>query len=221
MLYFLHKPDPVFRTILTAALETELTTLQASLEDADSAYWDICYPYTSRCFASQQAVPILERLVIATRETNVYLITDYHWLFVWECLRNYCTSVNELALSNPGRFLFVGDYPLERVHFDNIISIYFWDTDFLVSKDMFEQLSAEDRKRVRLSDSSAVSRVEGWEIHPSELQMRRIDHPQWLKPTLSRWFRPGSPCYPDGDPKDSELSTLMASGEDPALKPPP
>ena len=90
MLYFLHKPDPVFRAILKAAIQTGLTTLQESLADADSAYFDICYPYTSRCFTSTQAVPLLERLQIAARETNVYLITDYHWLLLYECLKNYC-----------------------------------------------------------------------------------------------------------------------------------
>ena len=128
MLRFAQPPDPIFLAILHAALED----LQETLTDLEAEDWPAQYPTVARCFSPDLARTTLAQLLTASRAPELYQLTEYHSLLLYDGLRVYCTIHNDYAQEAPTQTLPVGPYQIGPIDFDAVVDQYFWDTDFLL-----------------------------------------------------------------------------------------
>jgi len=174
MLRFAQRPDPVSLAILHAALED----LQETLADADEGFWPAQYPTAARCFSPALARTTLGQLLTASQAPEVYQLTDYHWLLLYDCLRVYCEIHNDYAREAPTQTLPVGSYRIGRIHFDALIDLFFWDTDFLLEGSTLTGLGPEGRKSMAVADE-VFGIAQGLPPHPDELKLTSWDEPGW------------------------------------------
>lgn len=173
MLYFSHRPDPVFRAILSAAFESECDSIKGYLEN-DHDLWEGCYPESSRYFSADTCLDILTQLYCAIRDPIVYRPTDYHWLLLYEVLQNYCVIHNDLAPAAPTGWRPVGEFKLREIDFDALVDLYFWDTEFLLAP------------------------AQGCSTDAADLVLTPIEPSRWQDKAVSESaFHPGSMRYPD------------------------
>ena len=59
-------------------------------------------------------------------------VTELHWLVLYETLKNFCATHNDLLDDFDQRTRPVGDYNIGEVDGEALVNIYFWDTDFLL-----------------------------------------------------------------------------------------
>jgi hypothetical protein len=187
LIYFRHKPDPVFTAILHAALERELAKVAALRARHDLDAWEACYPHVSRRFTIQSVIPALERLSGASQAMAVYRITESQWLLLYECLANYCAELNDVAPGQPDGLLPVGDYRLAEIDFDALVALYFWDTEFLAAP------------RETTPSEGLEGDTHGWRVDSDESRLEKVEDPAWDERGARQWFRPGSRRYPDWD----------------------
>jgi hypothetical protein len=83
MLRFARPPDRVFGAILHAALEFTRDTL-ADLSGEYKDDWVAQYPNAARCLPADTAATLLDQLVAASRDAQLYQLTDYHWLVLYD-----------------------------------------------------------------------------------------------------------------------------------------
>jgi len=178
MLYFQQKPDPVFTAILHEALDLLREDLGQMLADGDLSLWEANFPLSARCFKPKSAMQVAERLLKASRDADVYRVTDYHWLLLYECLEEYCFCHNDLAEGDPIGLLTIGDYRVGQIDFGLIVDLYFWDTDFLIPAEVVVGMGERGRKTMRLNDE-LYGIAQGWLPHPEELRLEHVKDPKW------------------------------------------
>ena len=78
----------------------------------------------------------LTRILEAHRFEDVYQLSDYLWLLVYESLEAMCQIHNEDARSGeyPGGLIPIGEHRFRRIDFETLLQLYFWDLDFLSSR---------------------------------------------------------------------------------------
>ncbi len=121
MLRFAQRPDPVFLAILHNALKD----LRESFTDLEAEDWPALYPTAARCFSPELARTTLGHLLTASRAAEVYQLTDYHWLLLYDCLRVYCDLHNEDAQEAPTQTLPIGPYQIGPIDFDALMDLFF------------------------------------------------------------------------------------------------
>ncbi len=132
MLRFQHHPDSVFTAILHDALEfTSGWVADLATEDPD--FWMAQYPNLARCFTPKAAANAIGQLLAASRESAIYQLTDYHWLLLHECLQVYCAIHYDYIQQELDRMFPVGPYRIGEIAFNELVDLYFWDTDFLAN----------------------------------------------------------------------------------------
>ena len=169
MLRFSMQPDRVFRAILHAALEVTRDTL-ADLADEDEDYWVAQYPNAARCLTAEVAVPLLDQLLAASQDAQLYQLTDYHWLLLYDCLRVYCDIHNDDVQEVSQCVLPVGPYQVGPIDFDLVVDLYFWDTDFLLDPTSLAALGPDGRESMGVSDE-VFGIAHRLSPHPEELKI--------------------------------------------------
>jgi hypothetical protein len=163
MLLFEVVPDPVFLVILHEALayvrEVHLLLYRegyrpsrSEREELDQQYAEL-FPELAPFLTRARLVRVLDRLLSASRDTQLYRLTDYHWLIIYVCLKMYCDLHND---GTTGTGDVVGLYEIERIDFDAMVDRFFFDTDFLLGKLL---LQAEER-----APGSLMTTGEAWKI---------------------------------------------------------
>jgi hypothetical protein len=177
MLRFAMQPDRVFRAILHDALEFTRDTL-ADLANEDEDYWVAQYPNAARGLPAGAAVTLLDQLVAASRDAQLYQLTDYHWLLLYDCLRVYCDIHNDNVQEASQGVLPVGPYQVGPIDFDLVVDRYFWDTDFLLDSTSLAGLGPEGRESLGVSDE-VFGIAHRLSPHPEELQIIPWHGPEW------------------------------------------
>ena len=131
MIYFQTKPDAVFEAILKEAFASEASEIQLLSDDGAIDSWEGLYPETAQRLCPYEAVRVLVQLSAAVNDAHVYRLTDLHWLVLYETLKNFCATHNDLLDDFDQRTRPVGEYNIGEVDGEALINIYFWDTDFL------------------------------------------------------------------------------------------
>lgn len=196
MLYFRTKPDSVFLAVLSQSLETELKEVSRISREKDFDAWVASYAQTSLSFTPYSAFVTFEQLVEASRDVIVYRLTDYHWLLLYECLKNYCTLHNDMARDEKNGRLNVGGYDLQEIDFDQIVKLYFWDSDFLFlaeGKGPFPALNAF----ADLPCDETIDLTAGICPLPAQLKLVAETNPTWNVHDPDEYFGPESARYPD------------------------
>lgn len=198
MIFFSREQDEVFPHILGGALDFYRDGLREIIEYGDVDRWHAFHPDTARCFTPEVALKTVKQLASVNSVPEHYRITDYHYLLLYDCLNGFCEIFNDIARQEPGGLFEVGPYAFREIDFEDLIEIYFWDTDFLMPYDVVCRLGTAMRESMGLADQVwGIS--QDLEPHAEELRVTRVD-PVVVK-DLYRYsealYRPGSTRYPD------------------------
>ncbi len=197
MIYFRTKPDAVFEAILQEALLSEMAEVKMLADGGAIDSWEGLYPYTSSGCSPYAAIRMMAQLLAATRDASVYQLTDLHWLLLYECLQNFCAIHNELVEDDPQALRTIGTFRIGQVDEEAIVTIYFWDTDFLL-----RSLSDDDDPFVNdeCNDASQPGRAQDLLDDSGEADiplLEIVDEVAWIVPDPAAFFRTGSIEYPD------------------------
>ena len=193
MIYFQTKPDAVFEAILKEAFASEASEIQLLSDDGAIDSWEGLYPETSQRLCPYEAVRVLVQLLAAVNDAQVYRLTDLHWLVLYETLKNFCATHNDLLDDCDRRTRPVGDYNLGEVDGEALVNIYFWDTDFLFC-DRGETWG--DRQAGAPPQWDGVGEDPG-EPDVAISPLEPVSEPGWLVKEPQEYFRAGSTRYPD------------------------
>lgn len=181
MLYFRTQPDSVFIAFVKHALLWELQGVRRISSNNDCDAWAVGYPVLGTMFTPYSALITLEELVVANETSTVYRLTDYHWLLVYECLKNYCMWHNDRVHDGPVSFIMVGEYRFGLVDFETMIDRYFWDEEFM---DLLyanaadpDDCSCEDN-----TDTTDLDLSYGLRPHPHQLRLTVVEETAWRIP---------------------------------------
>lgn len=197
MIYFQTKPDAVFEAILEEALMSEMTEVKLLADDGAIDSWEGLYPETSASFGPYTIIRILAQLLAATRDASVYHLRDVHWLVLYECLQNFCSTHNDLIEDDPHTLRSVGAFRIGRVDEEGIVAIYFWDTDFLLRPIASGGDAWEDDEFEEESPDEAMFGSSGDLEDDAVAPLEIVDDVAWIVPDASAFFRTGSIEYPD------------------------
>ena len=197
MIYFRTKPDAVFEAILQEALLSEMTEVKMLADGGAVDSWEGLYPHTSSACSPYTAIRMMAQLLAATRDASVYQLTNMHWLLLYECLQNFCAIHNELVEDDPQDLRTIGTFRIGQVDEEAIVTIYFWDTEFLL-----RSLSYDDDPFANDEfDEEPMSEVVEALSHGSEEAdiplLEIVDEVAWIVPDPAAFFRTGSIEYPD------------------------
>ena len=197
VIYFQTKPDAVFEAILEEALLSEMTEVKMLADDGAIDSWEGLYPESSSAFGPYTAIRLMAQLLAATRDASVYHLTDVSWLVLYECLQNFCATHNDLVEDDPQGSRAIGAFRIGRVDGDAIVTIYFWDTDFLLrpmsnDRDALEHDEFVEEPVDEETQESSEDSV-GNAVSPLEI----VEEVAWIVPQAGAFFRTGSIEYPD------------------------
>jgi hypothetical protein len=183
-----------FQTPLTAtAREIVVYSLAAAADEIVDLYedheaWATAYPLSSACFTRELANSVLLDLVDKLDAPEWYVPTDYHWLLMYECLKEQLALFNDAPVPSVVDRLrtLASDQDTAYLHlpkrsrgtagmwigFDEFIDVYFWDTDFLTNAEMFSHFTPEDKQQLGFS-GEAFGVTHGLAPHPDELVLKR------------------------------------------------
>ena len=161
----------------------------AELYESDEDYSQE-YPLSSRCFTRALARATLLDMLDKLQRPEEYIPTDYHWLLLYECLQRHIAQLNDLPMpdlvaqlravahADDGSYLRLPRASRRnsrcRIDFDALVDRYFWDTDFLLDAETFDQLDAAAKQRLGFTEG-VFGVVQGLSPHPDELVLRRSD----------------------------------------------
>ena len=146
MLTFSEKPDDYFQATLDLVLVMKIDELR---RDGDAM------GELSRWFDAEQLSGLTIKLLKAHRASELFQINDWHYLVIYYLLKEFCDCHNEGIFDEENydywavtetRWSF-GD----KIDFDELLD-YFWDTDFLMNKDEFNDGTMEQRSTGAYSD---------------------------------------------------------------------
>ena len=159
--------------------------------------WEGLYPQTSAVFGPYTAIRVMAQLLAATRDFLVYHLTDVHWLVLYECLQNFCVAHNELLEDDLQALRSIGVFRMGQVDGEAILSIYFWDTDFLLKPFSGHVSQFEDDT---FGEWAACDSMQDFseDLEKDDMPMLEVvNEVAWIVPEPSAFFRTGSTQYPD------------------------
>ena len=196
MLYFRTKPDPVFSAIFYRALEFELHEIGRISSEKDFDAWEAGYGNICERFTPYSALVSIEELLVASRKDQVYQLGDYHWLLIYECLKNFCAIHEDLAMHEEDGSVTIEEFRLHQIDFQGIVDLYFWDTDFLVLPDQ-DSMPEVCGTLPNVDSLCQASLTTGLQPHPRYLRLVSVNEPTWRLPQLYEFYGQHSRCYPD------------------------
>jgi hypothetical protein len=185
------RPDSVFTTIVTAALEHACDQLDVlGPEDLGDAY-----PQIGRVFTRDAAEREARRLLEAHRSEKVYRLGAYHELLLHDFLFDFTEVFNDGVL---GEIVEEGTV-IRRIDFDGLL-MFFLDVDFQLALEDLARLGLEGRRQMGLEDQ-AFNIAAGLEPHPQELALEEVSPRKWAGDPVEETdedqnFHPGSTTYP-------------------------
>lgn len=181
MLYFRTQPDAVFIAFVKQALHCELQAVRRLASENDGDAWFVEYPVVGALFTPYSALITLEELLMAHEASTVYRLTDYHWLLVYECLKNYCLWHNDQVDNGSVSFTMLGGYRFGLVDLETMTDRFFWDHEFmeLLYADADEPDSCPCGGNADTSDTDLSY---GLRPHPDKLRLTPVEEAAWRIP---------------------------------------
>lgn len=116
-----------------------------------------------------------------------YVPTEYHWLLLYECLKEQMALFNDAPVPSVVTRLrtLAGEQDTAYLHlprrsggttgvwldFDEFIDVYFWDTDFLMDVGVLDHLTPEAKPQLGLS-GEVFGVTHALAPHPDELVLK-------------------------------------------------
>jgi hypothetical protein len=174
------------REIMVYGLEVAADEIVDMYEDHES--WATAYPLSSACFTRELARSVLLDVLEKLNSPDWYVPTDYHWLLIYECLKEQIALFNDvpvpsivtclrtLASNRDTAYLHLPQQPRGTagvwIDFDEFIEVYFWDTDFLTDVGLFDNVTAEAKQHLGVS-GEVFGVTHALAPHPDELILRQ------------------------------------------------
>ena len=126
MLYFATQPDPVFSTLISAALTDAATWID------DPAQWRVRAFHAEEGFPRHEAPPeALTRLLAAHRHPSLFAMSHFYWVLLYDCLAAYIAQHNRRIPPRPAlpesSMPAVGPFHVGTLDLRSIVAEYFWD----------------------------------------------------------------------------------------------
>jgi hypothetical protein len=186
MLRFQNPLSAAAREIIVYCLEISADEIFDLYEDQEA--WAAVYPLSSACFTRELAQSVLLELLEKLDAPELYVLTDYHWLLVYESLKEHIALFNDAPVPSVVKCLrtIASDQDTAYLHlprqsrgkagvwidFDEFIDVYFWDTDFLTNAETFSDLSPEAKRQLGFS-GEVFGVTQRLAPHPDELVLKR------------------------------------------------
>jgi hypothetical protein len=207
MLRFSKAPDPVFQAILRKSLDYAIDVISDLLQvfnhDDTGTRQEFMrlFPETGRMFPPSVARAALVNLRSCLDRPDIYALTDYHYLLLYDVLNFYADVHNGLVIAAKNKkqrkeASFVDPFYVEKIHIDEIIDLYFFDQNFLLDAETLLSLPEQARKTLR---PELFGVCQGLLPHPEELELKIDTHLDRDHYTMkaSEYFGPESREYPD------------------------
>jgi hypothetical protein len=209
MLRFQRAPDAVFQAILRESLSfaSDIISDMRSDPDPNGALsretFVESFPVSGKVFPPRLAVETLRDMLQRLDRPEIYYLNDYHYLLLYDVL-NFLSEIHNDRVSMAGNkrerkeASFVDPFFIEKIDFDEIVGLYFFDIDFLTSPEVMLNLPSWFKETY---NPEAFALSQGLLPHPEELALKvdTIEDPLLYKVTLPRYFGTGSKVYPDYD----------------------
>ncbi len=200
MLKFQNHPDKVFDAILVESLEFAVDGAEDLLETGDLSFYDSILPFSHKVYPPHLALKTLKGILQCHQKNELYELNDYHYLLVYDALYVFTTIHNDTVKgckTKKGKkeASQVGPFRIEKIDFDAMMDLFFWDSDFLMTTEDSFELGLEGRKAMGIShEAFAISM--GLQPHREELEIKLYDADPH-KVSKSIYFKPASRVYPD------------------------
>lgn len=203
MLRFETPPDRIFMAILEESISLMIDLIREikAVKDLPGNELEFLLPTAGKVFGPLTAIKTRKRILACNKRPGLYRLNDYHYLLLYDTLQYFCEIHNDMVKEahsgfEKQRMSKVGAFYIERIDFDALIDIYFYDIDFLMDGDTMIGLGLERRKELGLNDETfGIS--QGMAPHPDELKIKRQDDEKPVLIIQSRYWGPGSRVYPD------------------------
>lgn len=202
MIYWAKEPDALMTSIVDAAFDIAVDYIRVMEESGSQRDWEDASPQLARIFSRNDFVIELKRLDRAHRSSTIWRLGDYHWLLLYSILRDFCELYNDAEEGSPLRMTHEGT-SIQTLDFDALVSVFFWDLDFLLPFEDLEALGAANREQIGLSQET-FALAAGLKPHPEELKLEEVGQPKWEERDAGdaedQLFKRGCPTYPSTDP---------------------
>ena len=215
MLKFQVPPDRIFMTILEYALTLtidEIRTVISTAKETEEVnqMFENLLPLAVRVFSAETALNTLKRMHACHKRPGLYSMNDYHFFLLYDTLQHFCEIHNDMVkLADTDRekdkASKLGGYRIERIEFDDIIGIYFFDTDFLIDSNAILDLGLDRRKALGINDE-AFGISQGLAPHPEELKIKVLKNEKAVLTVRSDYFGASSRVYPDLELEEREVN---------------
>ena len=186
MIKWSSKPDPVFFDIISNALECYQDSLKMEYFEDDIVI---------KIFGKEGLAIEVEKIITAHKSKKTFTVTDYHFLILYEAITQFCELYNDDMFGN----LSLGGIQPSQLDFDQIVDLYFWDTDFLFDQEIINNLSVEQKDGMAIS-SVVFSIANNLTPHADELKISETDE---LEAENEILYKDGEP-YPYFDDLDED-----------------
>ena len=158
-------------------------------------------PNAGRSFNSETALKTLKKMLQCHKGPGFYHLNNYHYLLLYDTLESFCEIHNDLVRTAPNdreknKASRIAGVHVERISFDDLTAMYFYDTDFLLDADTVINLGLDKRKLLGIHEETfGIS--QGLAPHPEELRIRKGKEEIPELRVTSRFWGPDSRVYPD------------------------
>ncbi len=209
MLRFQTHPDKVFTAILKDSIELMIDEINDTVSFAQSKeefseHLNSLLPNAGKVFNPKTALSTLKEMLVCLEKPQLYRLNDYHYLLLYDTLSNLCELHNDAVREaeteeDRKQISQIGNYFIEKLLFDEMVDIYFYDIDFLLNPEETFQLGIQGRRMVDVSDETfAIS--QGLAPHPEELALT-VHEGEAIEIDSAPYFGDKSKVYPDFDIK--------------------
>jgi hypothetical protein len=211
MLRFQSHPDKVFTAILTDSIVLMINEINDSVvlsqsKEEQSEYLKSFLPNASKVFDPQTALNTLHEMMVCLQRPPLYQLNDYHYLLLYDTLSNlfdlHNDAVREAKTKQHRKQISqIGAYYIEELLFNDMVDIYFFDTDFLFDPETMMQLGLEGKKAMAINEET-FGLTQGLTPHPEELELKVHESETPIEVDPSPYFGTKSKVYPDFDYKE-------------------
>ncbi len=159
------------------------------------------FPAAGKVFPPRLAVETLRNLLRCLDRPEIYYLNDYHYLLLFDVL-NFLSEIHNDRVSmarnerDRKEALFVDPFFIEKIDFDQIVELYFFDIDFLTSPEVMLNIPTWFKQTY---NPEAFALSQGMLPHPEELSLKvdTIEDPLEYKIAPPKYLGPESKVYPD------------------------
>jgi len=206
MLRFQETPDRIFIEILKESMELVIDEIGDLVDYSDNPKkagneFRLIFPLSARVFSPDTALRCLRDMLEKLFMTELFHLNNYHYLLIYDAVKLYTELHNDMVRTSGSRnekmsAAAIGPYYIEKINFERIRDIYFYDTDFLIDPEVMLSLGEEEKKNMAFNPET-FSITQGLAPHPEELILKKAAEEEYEIPETSVYFGPSSAIYPD------------------------